>query len=525
MIDTLRSAEANFQTKSNGSQDGQMSNQSQSAFTSQKDAEDNSSLKTPIIKVKKVKPIIGITNININQSNHQNIKDITDDKHKHKHVSRDEVYDMIDQAEKELESATFYLSEARQIAKRYGLTVDSSILNPAYQTPLIPSNKIPQNIQNSNEDGQSQHNNANNNSTSTSTSTLTSTSPMRTSADTEHSDDAMNEHQTNHNHNHNHKRTTLLPNIPHILSTTGGHSNTDHLVLNTGHAKLDRFNELKRNLKRRARAMQPECKGEDRWDQPRFPGQGLRRRRITREADLPSAPPEPPMSGYVLFVAQMTAKIKHDRRQRNPKINVNVNINNYNYNYQHDQIKVVREISKIWRYGMKSEEKQYYLDFAMSAKLEYNHQIREFRATGGYTPSSTFMKLGDGPWVRKVWHEKNELERELATYPMDIFKFKPDFRLKAYRHLHNNNNDNDDNHDNHDDDMNTDPDENEHDIIAYDCRKKLDYNHNHDTNTNTSGKNRKDSDNWDNDDQSHASDERDEEYQPQDKEDKSNDDE
>jgi hypothetical protein len=40
--------------------------------------------------------------------------------------------------------------------------------------------------------------------------------------------------------------------------TTGGHSNTDHVVVRTGDAKMDRIAELKRNLVRRARAMQPE---------------------------------------------------------------------------------------------------------------------------------------------------------------------------------------------------------------------------------------------------------------------------
>ena len=48
-----------------------------------------------------------------------------------------------------------------------------------------------------------------------------------------------------------------------------------------------------------------------RWDKPRIPGE--RRRRIIREKDLPEAPPEPPPSGYVVFVGQMTTKIRHDR--------------------------------------------------------------------------------------------------------------------------------------------------------------------------------------------------------------------
>ena len=46
--------------------------------------------------------------------------------------------------------------------------------------------------------------------------------------------------------------------------TTGGHSNTDHVVLNTGNPRADRIAELKRNLLRRARAMQPEHRKDDR---------------------------------------------------------------------------------------------------------------------------------------------------------------------------------------------------------------------------------------------------------------------
>jgi hypothetical protein len=46
--------------------------------------------------------------------------------------------------------------------------------------------------------------------------------------------------------------------------TTGGHSNTDHVVVRTGSQRNDRIAELKRNLLRRQRATQPEHRGEDR---------------------------------------------------------------------------------------------------------------------------------------------------------------------------------------------------------------------------------------------------------------------
>ena len=82
---------------------------------------------------------------------------------------------------------------------------------------------------------------------------------------------------------------------------TGGHSNTDHVVVTTGDDKVDRIAELKRNLQRRQRAMQPEQRGDERWDKPKIPGE--RRRRIVREQDLVDYPPETPNTGwYVLLV-------------------------------------------------------------------------------------------------------------------------------------------------------------------------------------------------------------------------------
>ena len=77
---------------------------------------------------------------------------------------------------------------------------------------------------------------------------------------------------------------------------TGGHSNTDHVVLTTGDDQIDRIAELKRNLLRRHRAMQPEDRREDRWDKPKIPGE--RRRRIFREQDRDDYPPEPPNTGW-----------------------------------------------------------------------------------------------------------------------------------------------------------------------------------------------------------------------------------
>lgn len=126
-----------------------------------------------------------------------------------------------------------------------------------------------------------------------------------------------------------------------------------------------------------------------------------------REKDLPKAPPEPPLSGYVLFIGQMTAKVRHGRP-----------------NERHNQISVVQQLSKMWKYGLSAKDRAYYNDFAREAREEYKRQHTEFRATGTYTPSAMFERInGDGPWVKTVYHEKNALERELATY--DRVKFAP----------------------------------------------------------------------------------------------------
>ena len=82
----------------------------------------------------------------------------------------------------------------------------------------------------------------------------------------------------------------------------------------------------------------------------------------------------------------------------------------------------MQEISKIWRLGMRDEDRKYYNEFAVDVRKEYEKQQIEFRATGSFTPSADFHKLdGVNVWVRSKWHEKNGLEQELAQY--DSFQF------------------------------------------------------------------------------------------------------
>ena len=294
-----------------------------------------------------------------------------------KALSATEARKLLIQAEDILVAATNTLNDARIIAQKAGLSVDSSILDSSYQSPFLPS-KFVHGVSTA-APGESQTN-----------SSISSLERIEKQKDLQQDD--------------SNPMRGMLNAFPQILSTTGGHSNTDHMIQCTGDPVVDRIAEYKRRLKRRAKAMQPEEKGSDRWDQPRVAGS--RRRRILREKDLPSAPPEPPLSGYVIFIAQMTTKVRHDR----PHVH-------------HNQIKVVREISKIWKYGMSNADREYYIEFAREAREEYKQQHREFRATGHFHPSKIFKKMEGGPWIRIAYHEKNALEREIATY--DTVSFPP----------------------------------------------------------------------------------------------------
>lgn len=99
-----------------------------------------------------------------------------------------------------------------------------------------------------------------------------------------------------------------------VQTTTGGFSNTDHLISKIDDARADRIAELKRNLLRRHRKMQPENRRDERWDKPKV--QGERRRKIVLEKDQDDSPPEPPHTGWSIFVGQMTTKFRHDEPDR-----------------------------------------------------------------------------------------------------------------------------------------------------------------------------------------------------------------
>ena len=93
-------------------------------------------------------------------------------------------------------------------------------------------------------------------------------------------------------------------------------------------------------------------------------------------------------------------------------------------NVHHNQIKIIGEISHAWQNVLSESERDYYINFAVEARKEYDQQQMEFRASGSYKPSTRFEKLhGDGPWIKKNVNEKNTLEREISSY--ETIKFPP----------------------------------------------------------------------------------------------------
>ena len=138
-----------------------------------------------------------------------------------KFISRRQANSLLVDSELAIQKAVKHLHEARELAKRAGLSIDSRIIpkprgptdaNDASSRAAFAAALDPYSIPGSGGDDQTQI-----------------------------------QHQT--------AQTVLW---------TGGYSNTDHEVVMTGDERTDRIAELKRNLVRRYRAMQPENRGEDR---------------------------------------------------------------------------------------------------------------------------------------------------------------------------------------------------------------------------------------------------------------------
>ena len=201
--------------------------------------------------------------------------------------------------------------------------------------------------------------------------------------------------------------SSSVSNIP-ISTTTGGFSNTDHIIIRTGlDERTDRINEYRRQYMIRQRTVtNSETKlYTQKWDKHRVMGE--RRRRIIRDIDLPNAPTEPPPSGYIIFLGQMTTKLRYDTYKRNETKRI-----------RHDQTKMVQEISSMWKSSLDDTDREYYHHFYIALKLEYQQQLMEYRATGYYTPSTKYIRnhINVGLWTHLVTSEKNPLELEIATY-------------------------------------------------------------------------------------------------------------
>lgn len=319
-------------------------------------------------------------------------------------LSRDDVASLLARVGNEEASARELLERAAPIAEAAGLTVHSSVLDVTFNQ-----------LNNGLAGGASSGSNSN---------AAASAAPGSKSELMDLRQEAALASQARRDFNP--LRGTLSA-YPLVLSTTSGHSNTDHIVRTNPDGTVDRFSEYKRRMKRRHRQVRPPAgTNSDRWDLPRIPGG--RRRRIRRQADAPSAPPEPPGSGYVLFVSQMTTKLRHDNPKRH-----------------HNQISAVRRISAAWN-GMDEAGREHYVALARDARAEYDDRMREYRATGGWSPFTTIARLDDnkngavctqervthGPWVRIPFERKNELERELDAYEQVIFPPRPAAKEQAH---------------------------------------------------------------------------------------------
>lgn len=200
------------------------------------------------------------------------------------------------------QKTTAVLERAREMAAKAGLSIDSYIVNPNH-----PANKEASAL-----GGPEDYIVDVTEGVRANDATKSAKQPTRR-APSSIARQQQQQHLQHPQHQHHHHNSTIPPLMKVVdnVHQTGAYSNTDHYVQKTGDVRADRIAELKRHLLRRHRAMRPEDRGEERWDKPKLPGE--RRRRIVREKDLDIAPPDPPATGWIAFLSQMTLKIRHDR--------------------------------------------------------------------------------------------------------------------------------------------------------------------------------------------------------------------
>jgi hypothetical protein len=264
------------------------------------------------------------------------------------------------------------LQEARELASKVGLSIESDLRNINIVTTAT-----------------------------TTTSTTTTASSIGTTNTTS---TATTNNNTNTNATGSSSHSHVLP----ISTTTGGYSNTDHIITRIGgDDRTDRIYEYRRQYMIRQRTVtNNETKlYTQKWDKHRVVGE--RRRRIIRDIDLPNAPTEPPPSGYIIFLGQMTTKLRYDAYKRDTTKRI-----------KHDQTKMVQEISNMWKASLDDTDREYYHHFYIELKKEYQQQLMEYRATGYYTPSTKYIRnhTNVGLWTHIHPADKNALEMEIATY-------------------------------------------------------------------------------------------------------------
>ena len=311
-------------------------------------------------------------------------------------LSPDDVAALLDRVDDEMESARDELRYAHGIAHAAGLTVHGSVLDASYGGGggvVVGTVHDDDGVPTSASSGR----------VGTAATGCDPIADLRREA-------ALAVHAR---HAHNPMRGALCA-FPLVLATTGGHCNTDHVIRQNADGTVDMLSEYRRTMRRRRRCMDADERGADRWDLPRIPGG--RRRRIRRDADAPTAPPEPPNTGYVIYVSQMTTKLRHDNPDRH-----------------HDQISAVRRISTMW-HRLSENDRDHYVRLARDARAEYAERLLEYRATGRWSPYTAFERLtknrngvvcrtsnerstgSNGPWVRMRYDMKNDLEREIDAY-------------------------------------------------------------------------------------------------------------
>lgn len=149
-------------------------------------------------------------------------------------LSPDDIACLLDRIDAETELAREELAYAQPIAQAAGLTVHSSVVDPSYNDGIVSSKMA---------------------STAAASAAAGSTAAA---AATNLKEEVALAAQARHKYNP--MRGTLSA-FPLVLSTTGGHCNTDHVIHQNPDGTVDKLSEYKRGMKRRLRQTRMEERG------------------------------------------------------------------------------------------------------------------------------------------------------------------------------------------------------------------------------------------------------------------------